>query len=192
MAEALRPSETFRQRLEEARKRAGMTQADLARACAEVGEPSYRQTTIAKIENGDRGVAVDDVFVLAHALGISPAWLVTPTEAGTGVMVATDAIYDARAVRAWLRGHGSIAELDERRLLVEMPEEEWLVHQRTGLSLLRLTVQELIDAAVAQDDESLSRAVDALGRELERQRDDLEARQRGLGDADDRGRGRTG
>ena len=57
-------------RLREARKAAGLTLRELA---ARVGIANYQ--TIDNIERGKQRASVDQIESLAHALGISPAWL---------------------------------------------------------------------------------------------------------------------
>ncbi len=62
-------------RIREARVRAAYTQSDLARA---VG---VSQVAVCRWETGTRGLAVGDMCVVAHALGISPASLLIDIEA---------------------------------------------------------------------------------------------------------------
>ena len=62
-------------RLREARKAAGLTLRELA---ARVGIANYQ--TIDNIERGKQRASVDQIESLAHALGISPAWLAFGTK----------------------------------------------------------------------------------------------------------------
>ena len=57
-------------RLREARKAAGLTLRELAERA---GIVNYQ--TIDNIERGKQRASVDQIESLAHALGISPAWL---------------------------------------------------------------------------------------------------------------------
>ena len=57
-------------RLREARKAAGLTLRELAERA---GIANYQ--TIDNIERGKQRASVDQIESLAHALGISPAWL---------------------------------------------------------------------------------------------------------------------
>ena len=159
MTASPRANAVFRRRLEEARKRSGLTQTALAKRCAELGEPSYRQTTIAKIENGDRGVGLEDVLVLSAALKVPPGWLVTPAERGAEVEVTPALTAAATAVRAWLGGEpfpGSLDDEDERALFAMMPAEELAVFRWPGVAQMRASVRGLCDAT-ADDDEDRRR-----------------------------------
>ena len=62
-------------RLREARKAAGLTLRELAERA---GIANYQ--TIDNIERGKQRASVDQIESLAHALGISPAWLAFGTE----------------------------------------------------------------------------------------------------------------
>ncbi len=74
----LTASEHVKTNLPVLRRRAGFSsQVKLAERMAELGTPMHH-TVIAKIENGDRGVSVDDLVALAAALDVSPLRLLLP------------------------------------------------------------------------------------------------------------------
>lgn len=70
------PTELFARRLRELRKRRDWSARQLADRIAEL-DPGSKLTrgTLAKIESGSRGVWLDEVFVIAAALGVAPRWL---------------------------------------------------------------------------------------------------------------------
>lgn len=60
-------------RVKDERKRQGVTAAKLAERCAELGMPGLNANVIANLETDRRGyVTVDELFVLAAALDVSP------------------------------------------------------------------------------------------------------------------------
>lgn len=73
-----------------ARAALGWSQQALAERLAEVGEP-WSRATIAQLELGKRGATVDDLVVLALALGVAPHVLLYPP-AGVDVAVADDVL----------------------------------------------------------------------------------------------------
>lgn len=80
------------------RRRAGMTQEDLAAAVLPVG--SMGQSTIAKIERGARPTPAEEVAALAQALDVSPAVLLG-MESGP-VELSPEARAAVRLIRAAL------------------------------------------------------------------------------------------
>ena len=71
------PASDVGKRLREARKAAGLTLRELAERA---GIANYQ--TIDNIERGKQRASVDQIESLAHALGISPAWLAFGTKGG--------------------------------------------------------------------------------------------------------------
>jgi transcriptional regulator with XRE-family HTH domain len=64
MAKPVTVAEAFRTRLRQARDARGWSQAQLAEETTKLGHPSFHQTTVTKIETGDRGVTLDDAVML--------------------------------------------------------------------------------------------------------------------------------
>lgn len=58
----------------------GMSQADLALALVNLGHRSFRQQTVAAIENGGRQVKLDEALALSRALGITVDNLIRPAK----------------------------------------------------------------------------------------------------------------
>lgn len=69
--------EALRRALVEARQAAGLTQAELALRLG------AHQSMVARIEGGERRIDVVEMIVLARALEIDPAVLLTETERAT-------------------------------------------------------------------------------------------------------------
>ena len=94
----------FRTRLPVARKDRGFTsQAQLAKHITSLGYP-MTETTIARIETGERKVSLDEAFVLTAALGCQLAHSVAPTDANAKVRLAPKWTTKAGKLRQWLRG----------------------------------------------------------------------------------------
>ena len=107
------PSRIVGQRLREMRKRRPMSQADLAEAVNLVRGPGsgWHQTTVAKVERGDRRVDIEEVFALAAALEVSPMWLLLPGESDRKVRVGKHS-YDAASYVTWLYGKEALSGMD--------------------------------------------------------------------------------
>lgn len=80
-----------------------ITAQQLADRTAELGSGLSRQA-ISKIETGTRGVAVDELFTLAKALGVPPVQLLFPVEAGGDVEVIPGRAVDAWSALHWFTG----------------------------------------------------------------------------------------
>lgn len=89
------PEAVLRAEIRTQRNRQGMTAQQLADQVAESGGKLSRQA-ISKIETGDRGVSLDELLVLARALGVPPILLLFPVgtretvEPLPGMVVYTD------------------------------------------------------------------------------------------------------
>lgn len=62
---------TFGRRVKALRQAAGLTQRQLAERLSEWGEKDYHQTTVAKLETGNRPTSLAELIPLAVALGVS-------------------------------------------------------------------------------------------------------------------------
>jgi transcriptional regulator with XRE-family HTH domain len=65
---------------------------------------SVLQSTLGKIERGERDLSLNEAFILAHALSVPPAFLVLPLDDAELVEIAPGVIFPAGDVRDWLRG----------------------------------------------------------------------------------------
>ena len=116
------PSQVLARQVRALRKRLDWTQEDLAWRLQELGT-SMDQSMVARIENGKRAVSLDEMFVLAGALDVSPAALVMPRESGQ-VRVAPVMVADSFAALEWLRGiDPSPPDWDDERYVPEFRSE---------------------------------------------------------------------
>ncbi len=63
------------ERVREARKAAGMGQAELAARITEWLETPWTQSTVTKVETGRRPLRFDEAVAVSHELGVSLDWL---------------------------------------------------------------------------------------------------------------------
>ena len=129
-------SEIIAMRLVEARR--GVTQAQLADRLRGMGVKMDR-ASIAKIEarakrskTKARKVTVEELFLLAAALGVSPLHLVLPLDDQSRVEISPTITRPAKQIRAWVRGQMPLERRDARMYYTEAPPHEF---------------QEILDAA---------------------------------------------
>ena len=73
------PSEVVSSQLRALRGKRGWKQEELAARLEQLGMPGWRQSKIAKIENGQvKRLPLEDVFELALALDVAPVYLLVP------------------------------------------------------------------------------------------------------------------
>jgi len=77
MSEQLSGEQILRERIKDAREARNQSQADVARRMTEVGCKMH-QTAVAKIEAGERRVALDEAITFAQVFGVSLAFLTAP------------------------------------------------------------------------------------------------------------------
>jgi transcriptional regulator with XRE-family HTH domain len=109
-----------------ARKSKGWTQTELAARLVELGDRSWRQTKVAKIEKGVVArIPVDDVLALAAALDVQVPHLLGPD--GVEIAIAPGLKRSAADFRAWLRGFKPLSPGAERTYWAGplVPEDEW-------------------------------------------------------------------
>lgn len=110
-----RPSEYVGKRVELARKDRQWRQSDLAERLAELGFTGWRQSKIAKIENGEtKRISLEDVLALALALGVKVPYLLSPAGDEGKVEVAPKLACSAPDFRGWLSGYRPLIAEDER------------------------------------------------------------------------------
>ena len=63
------------ERIRQARERMGWSQGRIARSMQAEGHPNFHQTTISRIEKGERPVTTDECAALGRVLGSSPIYL---------------------------------------------------------------------------------------------------------------------
>jgi transcriptional regulator with XRE-family HTH domain len=143
-------SEVVAKRIQQVRVRRGMTAAQLAVRCAELGMPDLTASTISNIETGRRDksgrrrreVSVDELLVLALALDVAPVHLLVPpdTDDTPYPVTAERVVEPAIEVRNWIRGFRLLPDNDPTLRLTETPPEEH--YERAGVVFSRWTYQE--------------------------------------------------
>jgi transcriptional regulator with XRE-family HTH domain len=117
------PSEVFCDRLRQVRKLQGWTQTDLAAALGEAGV-ELGEFAITRMENGKRGVSLNEAVALSAVLGVSLLHMMVPLD-DSRVQLAPQlpAIKTADA-RAWIRGQRPLRQVDERLFYTQTPDSE--------------------------------------------------------------------
>jgi transcriptional regulator with XRE-family HTH domain len=151
-----RPSEVFAARLRETRKARGFSQTELARRMTDWGRPMSKEALL-RIENGTRGISLDEALALAAALFAVPPHLLTPP--GDEFVWLTDKMgVDGEGMRAWLRyGDAFIADSGD------LPDE--LIADR-ALAKVSVHAQAFVDAMRGDDKAGKLEAFHALDQTL--------------------------
>ena len=139
-------------------------QAELARKMTAVGRP-LGKLALMRIENGERGLSLDEALALAFLLQAAPAHLLKPRE-GELVALVDGGNGNGAAIRNFLRfgePFGSTPEGKRERLSA-----------RLGEAVL-VYAQALIDANRGNDRAGMNEALAALGRVALEHREALEA-----------------
>lgn len=113
MSESSQPSEVLAQQVRHWRKERNLSAQALANRLAEIGSGLDRRA-ISKIENGDRGVSLDEWLQLAHVLAVPPPLLFVDLQSGADVAVAPGVVLHPWLVWEWATG--------EQPPLVRAPE----------------------------------------------------------------------
>lgn len=118
--------ECFAERLREVRQHKGWKQDDLARRLDDLGFKLDR-VALSKIENGGRGVKLDEAMAIAYALDISPNHLFTSYDEETRIRVVPERRpLVPGIVRKWISGFWTAPDQDEVFFERERPPEELL------------------------------------------------------------------
>jgi transcriptional regulator with XRE-family HTH domain len=110
-------------RVQEERKRQGLTQDELVERLARLGEPMDR-SNLGRIENGKTKGQLDNVIPLALALGCSPIHLMLPREGEEVVELTPKRRLPARTARQWLTGKMLLPDSDPLAYAAAMSEDE--------------------------------------------------------------------
>jgi transcriptional regulator with XRE-family HTH domain len=157
----------------------GMNQGELAAELAKRGF-HYEQTTISRIERGERELSVSELFAFAAALGVSPIALLLPTNPEDGVWIA-NGILDGPGLRDWIRGFVPPPRANDRQRRLhyeQLPADEWNALQVPGVQrlviwvtdrLLRALGNRAMASEVADGDEELAASFAANETETARQ-----------------------
>jgi len=94
----------------------------------DLGQPMDR-ATLAKIENGTKkNIGLDEVLMLAFAVGVSPIHLIFPREMEAEVAIGNRTL-SGEIARAWTRGITVPQPEDERFFTQEVAEEDYIAHR---------------------------------------------------------------
>jgi len=129
------PNAVFRRRMQQVREQHPMTRRQLAARLAEIGFAMDR-TTITKTEQGRRKtVPLDDVFAIAYALDVSPAFLLLPYAKEHVAVAPNVGPEDSVRLELWLRGDEPLPGQDRRRFLRELPPDRLAQLRKAALEL---------------------------------------------------------
>lgn len=138
----------------------------LADRLAELGAPVDR-ATIARTENGTRGLSLDDALLYALAVGAAPVGMMTITEDGAPVDVAPALQLQPSDARDWIRGNLSLYDQDARTYASEIADDEWIAYQKNMLGSVVAEINLLARAYAADDDEAISRQIEQVNAGLD-------------------------
>lgn len=99
------PSQSFARRLKRYRERRGWTQDLLASKLGAVGWKVDR-AQIAKIENQDRNISLDEAIMISWALSLPPAFLYLPVGDEDDVALSPEVVIHPDLARKWVLGQG--------------------------------------------------------------------------------------
>jgi len=149
LPETMRPSEVFAHRLREVRTARGMSQAKLARLMTDAGRP-LSKVALLRIENGRRGLSLDEALTLAELLNVAPAHLLSPPD-GAYAMLTDGHGISGNEMRIWLLFGGELgAPLQRVRLRVPF------------VLAIEVYAQAILDARNGGDEEGRQHATRAL------------------------------
>src|SRR5687767_10614537 len=98
----IRASDAVAALVKQLRLRRDMRVKDLADRCRDLGAEQLTANVLTNIEVRRRGVSVDELLVLALALDVAPAYLLTPGDASTTIAVTASEAHPADAVEQWI------------------------------------------------------------------------------------------
>src|SRR4051794_7422839 len=114
--EAATHSTWFGRRLREIRKQKNWTLRQLADEVARVSDADLSKhyfTRLSRLEKGEREVELNELVILAVALGVPPTALVLPRRRSESVQVTPSLTVSAIRARFWWEGHSLLTEQEE-------------------------------------------------------------------------------
>lgn len=115
-----RPSEVLARQVRYWRdERRKLSAQGLANRLAEIGAPTLNRRSISKIENGERGVTLDEWLQLAHALAVPPLLLFLDLRQGADVRIADQVIVHPWLAWTWVVGEAPPVMTDRTVTRVE-------------------------------------------------------------------------
>jgi transcriptional regulator with XRE-family HTH domain len=113
-ATAHKPSDVAGRQIAWLRERKGWRQVDLAERIGEDFGISIDPATVARIETGNRGLSLDELFLFAAALDAPPALLMLPLGTGDDVSVTPTISIHPWLAYMWMTGEGPLTESSQR------------------------------------------------------------------------------
>lgn len=156
------PSTVLGQRIKELRDEHGWSLQDLADQMRAHGVKLHK-TTVAKVENGERRVPLDELFTFAYVLDVAPVHLFVPPDlerSDLRMRVATDIAPGPYVLRKWIRGELPLAGQDERRFRLSSPFPSFGEHRGQRRDRLADVADEARNALAEGD---VAKASSALG-----------------------------
>ena len=160
-------SKVFAQRLRETRRNRDLNQTELAAMMSEAGRP-LSKAGLLRIENGDRGISLDEAIALAFSLRAVPANLLSPPE-GAVVELTAKAAVDGGGMRNWLVAGDPILAWpatprdEDRDALAEILMRK-VTYAATGM----------LDASRANDQAGMRAGLDAITNAIDKHRGALQ------------------
>jgi transcriptional regulator with XRE-family HTH domain len=177
------PSQVFAERTREVRDRRRWSQQDLADRLSELGAPLDR-AGIARLENGNRGISLDDAITLTVALGAQFMHMIIPLNRNAEMALAPALTVRSSEARQWFRGMAWFREEDRRTYFTEVPDDELLAMRERSVALIFDLFRQWHDATANGDEDIAAQRLEELSQELARQqkaidhqRDDDEQRE---------------
>ncbi|MGI8615292.1 MAG: helix-turn-helix domain-containing protein [Actinomycetota bacterium] len=158
---AKRPSQIVAEQVSRWRTRRRLTVEQLAERVTALGGRMGR-VTLTKLENGGRGVSLDEALLLAAALNVPPALLFFGLEHEPRVAVVPKSVIHPDLAAQWLAGTGPLASTER----LAMGTGEW--YEAAASLRLYSRLHEAQDAAHKAD--SAIRAAEYVGDQVEIQK----------------------
>lgn len=172
------PSEILREQLPEVRAsvsdpRQRLTVRGFAAQLAEDGMP-LDPSIISRIEQGKRGVSLDEALAFAYSLSVTPTRLFLPVGRSSPVTVIGKRSFSPRAMRSWMRGQNSLPGQDERTFRREAEDEEgWVGATAVTMNVLTEALGDLRDAMNDGDTDATVFAIKQMSDELDHARNGI-------------------
>ncbi len=125
------PHDVAIERIRQLRKRHGFTQQDLADRLNLLGAHTDR-AAVAKVELGQRGLSLNELFQYALALDVAPVHLVTAPDSEDPIALGPNMECTPGEMRAWVRGQRPFLWQDARTYFSEVPKQEFESAQDAG------------------------------------------------------------
>jgi transcriptional regulator with XRE-family HTH domain len=145
------------------------SQEAFAQELTEKGVPTH-QTSVGRLEYGERRLTVEDLLAVAATLGVSPLHLLAGTYTSERVPVLpTLPPYVPARMIAWLRGEVALPGTNPENFATALPSRVLYAHLQSGIRNLERILSDYREADERGDDGAKDDALHDLIREAERQ-----------------------